>query len=369
MKRVLATGSLLCAFGIAALAAPAAADSVGDFYKTKGLTMIIGTSTGGSYDTVARLMARHLGKQVPGKPSIVTQNRPGASGRVAANSLYNTGPRDGSVIAALSQTLAFAQLLGQRGVKYDASKFNWIGTPTQPVSVMVASNRKGVKSLLDARKTELIVGATSSTGANFIYPALANYLFGTKLKIIIGYKGGNEVDLALDRGEIDVRGSGTWTNIKYDHPDWIREKKVTMLIQNSLKKHPDLPDVPRFVDLAENADQRAVLNLMGQVASVGRPLLTNRGVPGDRLAALRSAFDATMKDGAFKADAARLKLDLDPLGGAELQKMIGEMLSVPKKVVDITNAALARNGTQCAKFTDPKYCRKAKKKKKKKKRD
>lgn len=367
MKRVIATGSLLCAFGLLTLPVSASADPVADFYAQKGLTMIIGTSTGGSYDTVARLMARHLGKQVPGKPSIVTQNRPGASGRVAANSLYNTGPRDGSVIAALSQTLAFAQLLGQRGVKYDASRFNWIGTPTQPVSVMVASNRKGVKSLLDARKTELVVGATSSTGANFIYPALANYLFNTKLKIIIGYKGGNEVDLALERGEIDVRGSGTWTNIKFDHPDWIKEKKFVLLVQNSLKKHSDLPDVPRFVDLAENADQRAVLNLMGQVASVGRPLLTNREVPADRLAALRAAFDATMKNAAFRSDANRLKLDLDPLGGTDLQNMIIGMLSVPKKVVDMTNAALARNGTQCVKFTDPKYCKKKKKKKRKKK--
>ncbi len=354
---------------VAALAAlvslPAVAQSVEDFYKKKEITIVVGTSAGGSYDTTARLVARHFGQYVPGKPNVIVQNRPGASSRVAANWLYNAGPRDGSVIGAFSQTLAMSQALGERGIKYDAAKFNWIGTPIQPVSVMVAWRAAGFTSLMQAKDREMIVGATSATGANFIYPALANHLFGLKLKIIIGYKGGHEVDLALERGEIAVRGSATWDEIRADYPHWIRDKKIVILIQNSLKKHPDLPDVPRFVDLAQTPDQRMVLDLMGKVAAVGRPLLTNRDVPADRLAALRTAFDTTMKNPKFLAEAKKSRLDIDPLTGKELQDMAVELVAAPKSVVDLMNAALARGGTQCERFTDAKYCAKKKKKKKK----
>ncbi len=361
------TAIVFAAAATAMTSVTAHAESAADFYRGKTVTVIVGTSSGGSYDTTARVVARHYGAHIPGEPTVVVQNRPGASSRVAANWLYNAGPRDGTIIGAFSQTLGMSQALGQRGIKYDAAKFNWIGTPIQPVSIMVAWKASGIKSLLDARKREYVVGATSATGANFIYPALANYLFGLKLKIIIGYRGGNEVDLALERGEIAIRGSATWSDIKSSHADWIRDKKIVILIQNSLKKHPDLPDVPRFVDLAETPDQRAVLDMMGKVAAIGRPLLTNRGVPADRVQALRAAFDATMKDAKFTAEAKRLKLELDPLSGAELQGMVEEMVHMPKRIVDLTNAALSRNGTQCEKFTDAKYCAKKKKKKKKKK--
>jgi tripartite-type tricarboxylate transporter receptor subunit TctC len=346
---------------------PAEADAVSDFYKGKRISIIVGASAGGSYDTVARMIGRHLQKFIPGKPSAVVQNRPGASSRVAANWLYNAGPRDGTVMGSFSQTLPLAQVLGQRRVKYDASKFNWIGTPIQPISVMVASTKSGFTSLLQARDKEIVVGATSSTGANFIYPALANYLFNTKLKIVIGYKGGTQVDLALERGEIAVRGSATWTDIVSSRPHWLSQKLIVPIVQNSLKKHRDLLHVPRFVDIAENADQRGVLELMGKIASVGRPLLTNRGVPTERVVALRKAFDDTMKNAAFQADAKNLKLDLNPMSGADIQNLVAELLTTPKKIVGMTNAALSRNATQCRKFTDPKYCRKAKKKKKKKK--
>lgn len=347
------------------LAQTAAAQSVADFYKRKEITIVVGTSAGGSYDTTARLTARHFGRYVPGKPAVVVQNRPGASSRVAANWLYNAGPRDGSVIGALSQTLALSQALGERGIKYDAAKFNWIGTPTQPVSVMVAWRASGVTDLMQAKDREVIVGATSATGANFLYPALANHLFGLKLKVIIGYKGGHEIDLALERGEIAVRGSATWDEIRGDYPHWVKEKKIVLLMQNSLKTHPDLPDVPRFVDFAKTPEQRQLLDLMGKVAAVGRPLLTNRDVPAERVKALREAFNATMKDAKFRSEGKRLKLEIDPLTGEELQAMAIELVQAPKSVVDLTNAALSRGGTECQRFTDAKYCAAKKKKKKK----
>lgn len=353
---------------VLALGAPEAkAQSPAEFYKGKTIRVIVGASAGGSYDTVARMMARNMQRHVPGKPNMIAQNRPGASSRVAANWLYNAGPRDGTVVGNLSQTLALAQVLGQRRVKYDASKFHYIGTPNQPVSVMVARRDSGIKNLLDARDKELVVGATSSTGANFIYPALANYLFDTKLKIVIGYKGATQVDLALERGEVGARGSATWTAIKNARSNWIKDKLIYVLVQNSLVKHPDLPDIPRFVDLATDPDKRAVLELMGKVAAIGRPTLTNRGVPADRVKALRAAFDATMKDPEFLADAKRVQIEVNPMRGADIQKLVTEILATPKKIIGMTNAALARNATQCLQFTDPKYCRSKKKKRKKKK--
>ncbi len=367
MRRLTVASMVFCIFSMMIAIAPAGADAVSDFYKGKRISIIVGASAGGSYDTVARMMGRHLQKFIPGKPNAVVQNRPGASSRVAANWLYNAGPRDGTVIGSFSQTLPLAQVLGQRRVKYDASKFNWIGTPIQPISVMVASTKSGFTSLLQARDKEIVVGATSSTGANFIYPALANYLFNTKFKIVIGYKGGTQVDLALERGEIAVRGSSTWSEIVGSRPHWLSQKLIVPIAQNSLSKHRDLPNVPRFLDFAENADQRGVLEMMGKIASVGRPMLTNRSVPADRVAALRKAFDLTVKNAAFQADAKNLKLDVNPMSGADIQKLVGELLTTPKKIVGMTNAALSRNATQCLKFTDPKYCRTAKKKKKKKK--
>jgi tripartite-type tricarboxylate transporter receptor subunit TctC len=351
----------------AATATPVAAQSVADFYGKKDITVVVGTSAGGSYDTTARLTSRHFGRYVPGKPTIIVQNRPGASSRVAANWLYNAGPRDGSVIGAFSQTLAMSQALGERGIKYDAARFNWVGTPTQPVSVMVAWRASGVTNLMQAKDREVIVGATSATGANFLYPALANQLFGLKLKVIIGYKGGHEIDLALERGEIAVRGSATWDEIRGDYPHWVKEKKIALLMQNSLKKHPDLPDVPRFVDFARTPEQRQLLDLMGKIAAVGRPWLTNRDVPADRVKALRGGFSATMKDEKFLSEAKRLRLEIDPLTGDELQAMAQELVKMPKPLVDLTNAALSRGGTECQRFTDAKYCAAKKKKKKKKK--
>ncbi len=354
---------LVLASGIADLSAQSAAE----FYKGKSVRMLVGASPGGGYDTSARMLARFMKGHIPGKPRLIVQNRPGASSRVAANWLYNAGPRDGTVLGAFSQTLPLAQALGQRKVKYDASLFHYIGTPIQPVSTIIAWHTAGITSLLQARDKQYIVGATSSTGANFLYPAVANHLFGTKFKIVIGYKGGSQVDLALERGEVSLRGSATWSHIKGSKKDWYDGKKVIPLVQNSLRKHPDLPNVPRFIDLAKTKEQRAVLQLLGEVAAVGRPLLTNRGVPADRVAALRKAFDDTMKNAGYLAAAKKINLEVMGIPGTELQALVRSILATPKDVLELTNAALQRKATKCTKFTKAKYCRKKKKKKRKKK--
>ncbi len=344
----------------------AAAQSAADFYKNSKVRMMVGASPGGGYDTSARMLARFLSGHIPGKPRIIVQNRPGASSRVAANWLYNAGPRDGSVLGAFSQTLPLAQALGQRKVKYDADKFHYIGTPIQPVSTMIAWHDAGITSLLQGRDKQYIVGATSSTGANFLYPAVANHLFGTKFKIVIGYKGGSQVDLALERGEVAIRGSATWSHIKGSKKDWYDNKKVIPLVQNSLRKHPDLPNVPRFIDLAKTKEQKAVLTLLGQVAAIGRPLLTNRGVPADRVAALRKAFDDTMKDPGFLTAANKINVEVRAVPGLEVQALVRSVLATPKDILELTNASLKRKAVKCTKFTKAKYCRTKKKKKKKK---
>ena len=239
----------------------------------------------------------------------------GASGRVAANYLYNAAPKDGTVIAILQQSVALGQALGESGIQYDAARFNWIGSPVRPDETLVVWHTTGVKSIEDAKKKEVIIGATSPTGMNYLYPKLANELLGTKFKIVTGYPGGTPIMLALERGEVEGRGSNPWSDWKASKPDWVKEKKIVPLMQMSLFKHPDLPDVPLMVDLAPNETARAVFELVTITGELGRPFLTAPDVPADRVKALRDAFDATMKDPEFLAEAARTQKKSIPSTG------------------------------------------------------
>ena len=337
------------------------------FYSGKTIKLIVGSSAGGSYDASARLVAAHFAKHVPGMPTIVVQNKKGASGRVAASYIYNVAPKDGTVLGAISQTLVLAQLLGKKGVEYDARKLNWIGTPIDPISVIAVLDKAGVKTMQEAAGKEVIIGATSSAGTNFIYPALANAFFDSKFKIIAGYSGGNAVNLAMERGEVQGRGSFVWSFLKAEKPEWVKSGKVIPLGQMSLRKHPDLTNVPRFIDLAKSEDAKKVMHLMSLTAAFGRPIMAGPGVPKDRVKALRSAFDATTKDPGFLRDAKKLKFEISPISGAQLQDYAETMLASPTSLVGLMKAALdSKQAMKCHKFTDPKYCRKRRKKKKKK---
>jgi tripartite-type tricarboxylate transporter receptor subunit TctC len=318
------------------------AETPAEFYGRANIRMIIAADPGGSYDSDARLVARHLGRHLPGKPKIVMENMLGASGRIAANYIYNLAPRDGSLIAAVQQSVPLAQALAESGVQYDAAAFQWIGSPVRPDEVIVVWHTTGVRSIEDAKSKEVIIGATTTTGMNYVYPKLVKELLGAKFKIVTGYNGAMQINLALERGEVEGRGSNPWAEWKTSKPDWVRDKKIVPLLQMTLIERPDLPDVPRLIDLAPNPEIRSVFEVMSITADIGRPLLTAPGVPADRVAALRQAFDATVQDPEFLADAARMEREISPVKGAELQALVQRVLAAPKSSIELLKSALAR---------------------------
>jgi tripartite-type tricarboxylate transporter receptor subunit TctC len=323
-------------------ATSAFAQSVSDFYSRTPIRLLISGESGGSYDTDARLVARHLGKHLPGNPRITPENMVGASGRVAANYTYRVGPKDGSVMAVVQQTIALGQALGESGVQYDAARFNWIGSPVRPEEVLVVWHTTGVRTIEDAKKKELSIGATSPTGTNYIYPKLANELLGTKFKIVTGYPGGGPIVLAMERGEVDGRGANPWSEWKIIKPDWVRDGKIVPLVQMSLSRRPDLPDVPLLIELAPNDNVRTVFELVSIPGAMGRPFVMAPEVPADRVAALRKAFNETIADPEFLAEAAKSRKEIHLITGEELESLARRVLSAPKSATDLLKAALAK---------------------------
>jgi tripartite-type tricarboxylate transporter receptor subunit TctC len=341
------TTRALCALAaLIALAGPSYvqsshAQSPADFYARTTIRLIISADPGGNYDQIGRLLSRHLGRFIPGNPRVVAENMLGASGRVAANYLYHSAPKDGSVIALVQQSIPMGQALGESGVQYDAMRFNWIGSPVRLDETLVVWHTTGVRTIEDAKKKSVIIGATSPTGMNFVYPKLANELLGTKFKIVTGYAGATNIVLALERGEVEGRGSNPWSEWKHSRPDWVREGKIVPLMQMSLFKHPDLPHVPLMIDLAPNDTVRSIFELVSIVGEVGRPFVTAPDVPPDRLAALRDAFRATMADPDFLADAAKSQNEIHPILSDELSELVRRVVSSPKSAVDLLKSALS----------------------------
>jgi tripartite-type tricarboxylate transporter receptor subunit TctC len=317
------------------------AQSPADFYARTSIRLIISADAGGGYDQVGRLAGRHLGHHLPGNPRIVSENMLGASGRVAANYLYRSAPKDGSVIGLIQQSIPMGQALGEGGIQYDAARFNWIGSPVRLAETLTVWHTAGVRTIEDAKKKQVVIGATSPTGMNYIYPKLANELLGTKFKIVTGYAGGSPIVLALERGEVEGRGSNPWSEWKATRPDWVREGKIVPLMQMSLFKHPDLPNVPLMIELAPNETVRRIFELVSITGEIGRPFVTAPGVPADRVRALREAFRATMADAEFLADAARSGIEIDPISGEELDALVARVLGAPKGATDLLKAALS----------------------------
>ncbi len=325
---------------LALAASPLAAQTPAEFYKGKTLDFVIGFSVGGGYDIYARTVSRYMGEHLPGKPRIVPKNMTGAGSRVAANYIYNVAPKDGSVLATVDQSMPLEQAVGDVGITIDTRKFTWIGNPIVDNNTLVTWHTSPVKNVADARRQEIAIGATGfNTSAQ--YPQVMNSLVGTKFKIIMGYPGGNEVNLAMENGEVAGRGSNSWASWKASKPDWVREKKLNILVQIGLVKSVDLPDVPLLIDLAANEDDRLALKLVSAPPSVGRPVFSTPNVPEDRVKALRDAFDATMKDPAFLEEAKKTGLDINPISGAELQKVVADIIDTPKPVRDRLAAILS----------------------------
>jgi tripartite-type tricarboxylate transporter receptor subunit TctC len=321
------------AFAIVALLVvqPGAAwsqQSVEDFYRGKKIDLIIGYSSGGTYDLYARLVARSLGNYIPGKPLIVPRNMPGAGSRAAATWVANVAPKDGTVLATADQSLALEQAAGDKRIKFDTRKFIFIGNPNVENNTTAVWAASGIKTVDDAKKREVTMGATGGSTSSQ-YPKAMNALLGTKFRIILGYPGGNDINLAMERGEVDGRGSNSWASWKKTRPDWIAQKKINILVQIGLKKAADLPDVPLLMDLAANDDDRRLLRLLSASTNIGRPIFTAPGVPADRVAALRKAFDTMVHDPAFIAEAKREKFDVEPNSGEELNKLVAEIVGIP----------------------------------------
>jgi tripartite-type tricarboxylate transporter receptor subunit TctC len=320
----------LAVIGLAGAGSSAQAQSVEEFYKGKTITFIIGYSPGGGYDAYARLVARHMTNHIPGKPAIVPRNMPGASSRVAAAHVFNVAPKDGTVLATADQSLSLAQAMGEK-LQFDATKLIYIGNPSAENNTTAAWHTSGIKTIDDAKKQEVPAGATGGSTSSQ-YPKAMNAILGTKFKIITGYPGGNDINLAMERGEVAVRGSNSWASWKSTRPEWLRDKKINILVQIGLNKSPDLQDVPLLMDLASNPEDKAVLRLLSAPSAIGRPIFTTPDVPADRVKALRDAFDATVKDPAFIDEAKKAQMEVDPVSGEELQKVVTEIVTAPENV-------------------------------------
>ena len=330
------------ALGVCAWTSPAHADAISDFYKGATIRLIIAADAGDGYDAIGRMVARNIGKHIPGNPRVVAENMGGASGRVAANYAYTLAPKDGTAIIELLQTTPIGQTLGEDGIRYDAAQFQYIGTPLTPVDLFVVWSASGIKTMDDAKRIEASIGATSATAQNYIYPQLVNGLLGTKFRIVTGYPGGNGINLAMERNEVQGRGAFPWVLLKATKPEWMKDGKLSMLAHTSLEPLHELPHVPRLVDLAPDAESRAVFELMGMTTDVGRPFATPPGTPVDRVNALRRAFDAMVKDPEFVADAAQIKEDVEPKSGEDLQEIVRRIVTVNPATIARFRAAIAK---------------------------
>jgi tripartite-type tricarboxylate transporter receptor subunit TctC len=324
-----AAAVLMAAF----VAASAQAQNPTDFYRGRNVDLYVGYSVGGGYDLYARVLARHLGAHIPGNPTIVVKNMEGAGSLRLANWLYRIAPKDGSVIGIIGRGTGFDPILGQQAAQFDGTKFTWIGSGNHEVSVCVSyAGRAGVTRFEDLLTKEMTVGGTGASADTDQFPKVLNGVLGTKMKIVSGYPGGNDVVLAMERGELQGRCGWSWSSVKATHGAWIAEKKLNVLVQLSLQKHPELADVPIVTDFATTDEQRQILKLIFARQVMGRPFLAPPNLPPERVETLRKAFMDTMTDPAFLADADKSQLEVNPVSGEEVQKVIADAYRTPPEV-------------------------------------
>ncbi|HTI86403.1 MAG TPA: tripartite tricarboxylate transporter substrate-binding protein [Alphaproteobacteria bacterium] len=321
------------------LAGAAVAQPAADFYRGKTVRVLIGVGVGGDYDVQGRFLARHIGRHIPGTPSVVAENMTGAGGLKMTNWLYEVAPKDGTVFGIIANNFPALQAAGGAGVQFEAAKFQWLGAMTRETNTMVVWHTAGVKTVEDVRRIEVAAGASGRGAITYTFPAMMNELLGTKFRIVTGYAGGNEINLAMERGEVAAR-INSWSSWKATRPDWVRDGKIVIIAQGG-RRSPELPNVPSVEELARNDADRQVIEMLMSGASLGRPFAAPPGVPADRIAALRAAFAAMVEDPTVKAEAAATKLELDPLSGEQMQAMIEKLLATSPDV-----AARAKNFLQ-----------------------
>jgi tripartite-type tricarboxylate transporter receptor subunit TctC len=325
---------------LAAAPCTAWAQSPAEFYKGKTVELYIGYSVGGAYDVYARLLSRHLGKHIPGNPSVVPKNMEGAGSLRLANWLYNAAPKDGTVFGTIARGGAFDPLFGVKAAQFDATKFNWIGSANDEVSVCVSWHTSGITTIQQAMEKELVVGGTGPSADTDQFPRITNGVLGTKFKVVSGYPGGNDISLAMERGEVLGRCGWSWSSVLATQKPWYDEKKINVLVQLAFNKHPDLPNVPLILDLAKTPEQKQILTLVFARQALGRPYLAPPGVPQDRVEALRKAFMETMKDKEFLAEAEKGKLEITPISGENVQKIVADTYKVDPAIAKKTGEML-----------------------------
>ena len=324
---------ITCGLFLCAVSPALAQDPVADFYKGKQVTIGIGFTPGGSSSLYAQALARHVGRFMPGSPNFIVQHVPGAGGLVVANNIYNTAPRDGTSFAITGRTAAIEPLLGNANAKFDGRRFGWIGTANVEYTTCIAWHTAKVKTLEDVKTTELIVGGSGADATEVVFPKAANKLVGTKFKIILGYPGSTELLIAMERGETEGFCGIGWTFVKLRKGDLLRDKKINILFQMSLEKHPELPHVPALIDQARTPEDRKVFEFLFAPQEMGRPFFAPPGVPADRLAALRTAFERTLKDPAFLQDADKLGVEIQHVGGQAIHALLDRIYASPKEII------------------------------------
>ena len=329
---------LLVAFALVlAGLTPACAQSVADFYRGKTIRLIIGAAAGGGYDIPGRAIANHMGRHIPGNPSIVVENMPGAASLIMTNYLYARAPRDGTAIGMPNNNVPLEprlRVLSRDGgnVSFDLSKFSWIGSPVQEPQILITV-ATAAASLDDLKAHKVIVGSTGTTADNYTLPILMNQLLGTKMEVVSGYQGQSDIFVAMERGEIQGNSTGL-TNLLVSKQDWLRRGWVKILVQFGTERSPELPDVPTVLELAPDAAARDMLRFFVLKFRMARPLTLPPDVPPERIKALQEAFEATMKDPAFLAEAKKIGLDINPVSGAEATRLVADLQNTPQSIVD-----------------------------------
>ena len=326
---------LLFALLAALLVRGAQAQPASDFYKGKTIDIYLGSSVGGGYDQYGRLLGRHIARHIPSAPAIVFKNLTAGGGRQAINHVYNVAPSDGTAFGTTLRTIPFDPLYGEEQTKIDALKMNWIGSLNSEVSMCISWRASPFQTIDDARKTEMLMGTSGPTSNEAINAKVLNLIADTKFKLIHGYPGSTEVHLAMERGEVHGRCGFGWDSIVSRYKHWLDEKKIVLLAQLALRKHPDLPDVPFMLDFAKADEHRQVSELLIAPNEMGRPFFAPPGVPADRVEILRKAFDATARDPEFLADAKKQGVEISAMSGAEVRDLVARIYATPKSVVEL----------------------------------
>jgi tripartite-type tricarboxylate transporter receptor subunit TctC len=313
-------------------AVPAHADPVADFYRGKTVHVLVGVGAGGDYDVHARLLARYIGRHIPGNPAVITENMTGAGGLKMANYLYELAPKDGSYFGVIGNYLPALQAAGGRGPQFDAGRFNWLGSLTRESQTMAVWHTTGAKTVADATRREIVAGASARGAITYSFPAMMNTFFGTRFRIVTGYSGGNDINLAMERGEVEAR-TNSWQSWKVNRAHWLRDGKIAIIAYGG-HRTSELSHVPMLADIARNDEDRQVLRLLTLGPTLGRPFAAPPDVPVERIAALRAAFAAAARDPELLAEIAPSGMELDPVGGEETHKLIANVLNTPRTIAE-----------------------------------